>query len=460
VQTETYDPAAGTWTENTGGDRSLPLFPRLHLIPGGRVYFNSAGQVFNPMGYAYDELTWNLSGFYDPATKTWADGGIPGLGTPAPGFRGSTFSVMLPLEPNDDGVYDKARLLTAGGIIGTSPGTYFAVSDSRIDTVSRDSTDVTSTSTGSLNQPRWYGNGVLTPTGEVIVFSGASADEVAGPGSAMPVTTPELFDGENWHKLAPANQKRTYHNTAALLPDGRILVGGHAPIATMYGAPRTIVPGVTSPGETRNPTFEIYSPPYLFRGDRPVIRATEVNNLTKNLEIALDPAHNRDITSVVLMRRTAITHLIDGGQRAVKLDFTQNGSTVHARMPNDASVLPPGPYLLFVNGDTDKGETPSVAAEITLDDTTVPQSQAVASSAASDREVDRDLRAAGAVPVRAELAYHEIAEMAGHHHASSASTSGGDSGVPWPAWPAGAAITLVAFWAVTGRVPRKLTGTR
>ena len=30
--------------------RSLPLFPRLHLLPNGHVYYNAAGQAFNPIG--------------------------------------------------------------------------------------------------------------------------------------------------------------------------------------------------------------------------------------------------------------------------------------------------------------------------------------------------------------------------------------------------------------------------
>ncbi|MCU1449361.1 MAG: kelch domain protein, partial [Acidimicrobiales bacterium] len=34
TQTETYDPAKGAWTDNgAAGKRSLPLFPRLHLLP-------------------------------------------------------------------------------------------------------------------------------------------------------------------------------------------------------------------------------------------------------------------------------------------------------------------------------------------------------------------------------------------------------------------------------------------
>ena len=48
-----------------------------------------------------------------------------------------------------------------------------------------------------------------------------------------------------------------------------MLVGGHAPIPNGYGAPQT-TPGGFSNG-FRDPSFEIFSPPYLFWGPRPTI---------------------------------------------------------------------------------------------------------------------------------------------------------------------------------------------
>src|SRR3954471_8204018 len=49
TETETYDPVAGKWTTNpSSANRSLPLFPRLHLLPDGKVFYNAAGQSFNP----------------------------------------------------------------------------------------------------------------------------------------------------------------------------------------------------------------------------------------------------------------------------------------------------------------------------------------------------------------------------------------------------------------------------
>src|SRR4051794_36240980 len=165
-ETETYDPVAAKWTLNpASAKKSLPLYPRLHLLPDGKVFYNAAGQAFNPFGQSYDEALWNEASLYDPHTQSWRDLGVPGAGdgpapdvqqdpgNPAgdvgsfgipgggrafvlPGFRGSTFSMMLPLRPDARGHYTKASFLTAGGVVNPpSPGSYFATSDSRVTTV-------------------------------------------------------------------------------------------------------------------------------------------------------------------------------------------------------------------------------------------------------------------------------------------------------------------------------------
>ncbi len=66
-QTETYDPVAGTWSVNPGSaSKSLPLFPRIHELPDGKIFYNAAGQSFNPFGQSYDEASWNIASVYDP----------------------------------------------------------------------------------------------------------------------------------------------------------------------------------------------------------------------------------------------------------------------------------------------------------------------------------------------------------------------------------------------------------
>jgi hypothetical protein len=77
-RTETYDPFTARWTDNgAAASRSLPLYPRLHLLPDGKVYYDAAGQTFNPFGQSYDEALWNVAGVYDPARERWRNVGIP-----------------------------------------------------------------------------------------------------------------------------------------------------------------------------------------------------------------------------------------------------------------------------------------------------------------------------------------------------------------------------------------------
>ena len=396
TQTETYHPVSGKFTENPStASRSLPLFPRLHLLPDGKVFYNAAGQAFNPFGQAYDEASWNEAAVYDPHRQTWTNLGIPGLegvphpdladlGAPAadlqnlgipglgpsltiPGFRGSTFSIMLPLAPDAAGRYTSASFLTAGGVLNPgSPGSYFATSDSRITTVDTAHGDLMSTRpAGDLSQPRWYSSGVMLPTGQVLAFNGSDRDEVAGPGVELPIRKTELFDPatNRWTTLASSHQPRTYHNTAALLPDGRILIGGHAPISTLY-ANDTTIPGGFAPHDGRDPSFEIYSPPYLFHGPRPQIRsAPDRIAYGHSLDVTTDiPAG--DVASVVLVRNPSVTHLIDADQRNVVLRVLhRDGNNLTLAGPPNGAVAPPGPYMLFVNRKGAKGLVPSKSVQ-------------------------------------------------------------------------------------------------
>lgn len=445
VQTETFDIKTGKWTENSAAaQRSLPLFPRNHLLPNGHVLYNAAGQAFNPFGQSYDQALWNIVGNYDPKADAWSDLGYAGLplemnetgveqisselggdddsggllggvtdgltgalqdlvgqraesqedlaskfedalGSPVDpteaasaagiGFRGSTFSMMLPLEANENGEYNDAEFLTAGGVLGglllNSPGTYVGTPFSRIDTVSTrgDEVGYVSRLTGPMNNRRWYPSGVLLPTGEVLAFNGGDRDGVVAPGLDKPIKQTELFDpeSETWKPMASSRNPRTYHNTAILMPDGRVLVGGHAPISTAYLSNINLEEAGFSPNDGRDPSFEIYTPPYISE-DRPVIKNStdqpQPVSLGQSLPIKTPDA--ADIESVMLIRRTATTHLVDGDQRAVKLPFEASGNRVTAQIPSQPAVAPAGQYLVFINSRGPNGLVPSVAMPVEI----------------------------------------------------------------------------------------------
>lgn len=457
-QTETFGLDNEEWSRNGpaddvgSGDRSLPLYPRLHMLPDGDVYYNTAGQVFNPAGQSIDEPLWNIAATYDPESQTWTDLGIPGspaaldlegaglggltsslnLGDPessaanladliaeldpaslpegidqdelvetlnagtleellnpdsldpvrlaeiaaaiaggdlgalggqldalpddltqalGAGFRGSTSSVMLPLQPDADGNYTDAEFLTAGGILGPSPGTYAAIPFSRIDSVdvSGDSQSLTSRTTGSLNRARWYGNGVGLPDRSVMTFSGASADEVVAPGTGVPILQAERFNPvtEEWELAATQANPRTYHNTGIIMADGRVLVGGHAPISTAY-LNNTPIPGPFSPSD-RDPSFEIYSPPYVFHDNRPTITSVPTQ-IDHGETFTIETPDAADIEVVSLVRQPSLTHLVDGDQRTVELPIVSRGDgEITVMAPPNGDVAPLGQYIVFVS---------------------------------------------------------------------------------------------------------------
>lgn len=382
TQTETYALGCGSWSENGAlAERSLPLYPRLHLLPNGQILYNAAGQAFNPFGQAYDQALWNIAAAYDPVSKSWSDLGIAGLPSVPPakpgdvpmlllgsGYRGSTFSIMLPLAPNAQGVYDRAEFLTAGGVLGgvalTNPGSHVSTNLSRVDTVEMagSAMQYSARLTGALNAARWYGTGVLLPTGAVMVFSGADRDEVQVPGGATPILRSELFDpvSETWQPMAQQGRPRTYHNTALLLPDGRVLVAGHAPINTAYAYSVTL-PGM-SPNDGRDPSFEIYSPPYIFM-ERPRI-STAPSRLNHGQRFTVASPQAAEIESAVLVRRTSLTHIVDGDQRTVQLAFTRSGNNLNLRLPENTAVIPPGSYMLFINRRHGERLLPSLSAPV------------------------------------------------------------------------------------------------
>jgi hypothetical protein len=350
---ELFDPATGTWADlGPQSENSLPLFPRLHLMPNGKVFYAGVGQQFGPAGQAVDEITWVVQQFFNPTVNKWETVGPALLGA-----TGGAPQVMLAMDPP----YDKATLLIAGGTpLIPSPGSWLASNLTQLVTVDAQGT-VTNELTGNLNSRRWYSSGVTLPDGQVFVTSGADKDEVLTPGFELPVRTPELYDPATgtWTAMAPSARDRTYHNSALLLPDGRVLVGGHSPIWTGYGATHDAIPGVTANND-KDSSFEVWSPPYLHRGPRPKLSGVQKGVAWgSSFNIATPDAAN--IESVVLSRLPSPQHIVDSDARTLRLAFTKGAGTLTATAPPNGIAAPPGYYYLFINKTSPAGPIPSVA---------------------------------------------------------------------------------------------------
>jgi hypothetical protein len=129
--------------------------------------------------------------------------------------------------------------------------------------------------------------------------------------------------------MAAQTIQRTYHSTAVLIPDGRVVSAG-----SDNGAPTQV-------------TYEIYSPPYLFKGARPVITSAPTT-LTYGAKFKITTASASTITRVALIRPAATTHADDFDQRYVDLSFTIGSGTITATAPANGNQAPPGYYMLVI----------------------------------------------------------------------------------------------------------------
>lgn len=366
---EIFDPATEEWEDAGVSDWSFPLYPRLHLLPDGKVFYGGASQAWAPLGSTGDQATWGLQRVYEPATAKWTV-----VGPTLYGVRNGAASTLLRLEPP----YDEAEILIAGGTAGVAPTTGAATTLSEVvrwtpeagiqnEQAPKGLAAGLAGDTSQLRNRRWYGSTVTLPTGEVLLLNGGDMDDLLDPGSAAAVRTAELYDPNTgtWRELASGPRDRLYHNSAVLLADGSVLVGGNSPVPAHYT--RHDHP-VTRSNNYKDPTFEIYKPPYLFRGPRPVVSSVTPVMDGRALKVGIGDGAATEISEVVLVRMGAATHTIDGDMRAVKLEHIVAGTNVFATLPmgGDSRVLPPGPYYVFAMRNTPDGPVPSIGQTVLI----------------------------------------------------------------------------------------------
>ncbi len=149
-----------------------------------------------------------------------------------------------------------------------------------------------------------------------------------------------------WTTVASMAAARNYHSTAVLMPDGRVLVagGGHEENSS-------------DPGQFN---AQIYSPPYLFNGARPVITSAPAT-ANYGAPMAVTTPDAASITSVNLVSLGADTHQGDMDEHFVPLSFTAGSGSLSIQAPPSSALAPPGYYMLFLVNS--KG-VPSVASMV------------------------------------------------------------------------------------------------
>jgi len=310
---EIFDPVVG-WSSPYPASWTPPLYPRLHLLPSGKVFYAGSG---------------TQSRTFNPTTQSWS--GVL-ASTNYGGTRTYGTSVLLPLTPANG--YKPQVMIMGGGNPATATTEIIDLSQSS-----------PRWQWGpSMSQSRIEMNATILPTGKVLATGGSVNDEDATTASL----NADLFDpGSGVFSSAGANVfPRLYHSNALLLPDATVLLVGGNPTRGSY-----------------EHNIEIYSPAYLFNADntpatRPTIDGVSSSTLTYGGALSIQTANAADISSVVLVRPGAPTHAFDMEQRLVGLTFTSGTGVLNVIGPPNINVAPPGYYMLFI---VNSAGIPSVA---------------------------------------------------------------------------------------------------
>jgi Domain of unknown function (DUF1929) len=313
---EIWSPKTHRWSAAPNLFRPFPTYPALFLMPSGNLFFSGSNAG------------------YGPATRAWRTPGIWNLRgntfKPVPGMRDpneteTSGSVLLP--PAQEQRY----AIIGGGGVGN-----LNISTGRIDVVDL-----------KQKRPRWqpaaqlpsgtrYPEVVITPD-DKLVIAGGSKGYRGEHGSDL--LECHLFDPRTNRltKLASPTVGRDYHSEALLLPDGRIITLGGNPL---YGNKADTAPS------TFEQRIEIFSPPYLHRGNKPRISGGP-RVVARGQTVDYKTPDGLSITTARLIRPAAVTHVTDVEQRSIALRLSTTAGRLRVTIPTGAGLVPPGWYMLF-----------------------------------------------------------------------------------------------------------------
>jgi hypothetical protein len=309
----------GSWTNLTGATRQLPLFPRAFVEPKNGWIF-MAGDM-NPSIY----LDPSGSGSFITGASRVTSG------------RDYGSAVML-----------DSKVVYMGGGGGSCPSPLPTASAEMIDLAA-------ATPAWSAIAPMSIGRrqttAVILADGTVLVTGGSS--QCGFTNEAGAVYAPELWNPApaplgSWTTMANADVVRVYHSTSVLLADGRVLTSGSG----------------DGGGVTQQYSYQIFSPPYLFKGARPVYSLTS-GAIRYGVPFTVNSPNAAAIRKVTLIRLASSTHAFDMGERLNTLTFQAagDGQSLTVTPPAAGKLAPPGPYFLFLVSDLG---VPSVAQTVLL----------------------------------------------------------------------------------------------
>ena len=309
---DVYDIASDTFATMTGDTRHFPnLYPGLHVLPTSVMVYSRTG--WGNAGAGGSASADNQTAFFTftgPTSGVWSNIATASVNR----CKGASVLLYSSTAPY-------VRIMVMGGVDNATNNSYEMLDASVLSPLSSWS--------ASLPFPdgehRSLCSAVLLPDGSVFLCGGIQRTN--SPCAAYnPVS-------DSWSGRAALPSIRDYHSVAILLPSGQVMVAGW-----------------------QNTAIEIFSPPYLFAGARPVITAAP-DLVHHGQTFVIESPDAPSIAKVVLVRPMAVTHQTDSEQRVLEMPLTHDPAHVtqlsliapHGGHPH--AVAPKGYYLLFaVNG--------------------------------------------------------------------------------------------------------------
>ena len=325
---EIYNEDTDLFEPVSGDTLGFPnLYPGLHVLPNHAVFYSRTG-----WGQATNNppLSNDTSAFF---TFSGATAGAWTNIAPSAANRCKGMSVMILQN-----TFPSVRVLVVGGSNGGS-----GINSAEVIDLSILSAASGWTPTGALPDTllRRQCSAVLLPDNTVFVAGGV--DSINSPCMLYNPAT------NTWSTMAELPSRRGYHSVMLLLPSGKIMMTG----------------GTSGEG---NSGIEIYSPPYLFNGPRPVI--SHVPSLVHHGQSFIMESPNAEtIIKVVLVRPMAVTHQTDAEQRVLEMPYIHdhaNPTHLSLTAPHGGhphSIALQGYYMLFA---INSNGVPSVAKWIYL----------------------------------------------------------------------------------------------
>ena len=365
---EVFDPAANAWavvsgTQDTPRGIENPDYTHVFQFPNARqpgsvMVIGGSGE---PM---YLSLTgksplWQRTGRYRPGAKEFIDASAPQQVFPNHGSS----SALLPMRlPEDGWGY-------SNGSVAIVAGAHHTPMASRVD-VYDPATDAWRAPI-ETSGPRHHPSTVLLPDGRLLILAGYDDESpVSQTGFA------EYVDPRNNFAMSKGSARmpevRGYHTVTALLPDGRVLVGGG---------------NVDDRDAREQSNFRYYSPDYMFK-PRPQFTLAQ-DSMALGGRSVISVPHQTVVAEAALVGLASMTHSYDMNQRHVQVRVTNmhitlksvSGRSMPASAqecagtpdlcsdlyavdaPTSAETTPPGHYMLFI---LDGGRVPSTGRIVRL----------------------------------------------------------------------------------------------